>query len=93
MQHLDLHRRRFLGTITLSIGGAAAGTLLPVSLLRAAPAACLVDASRHADPCGDWQLDDICNAYPPYSLHVNAPVPAAEIPGAAAHPADSHWIA
>jgi hypothetical protein len=88
-----LDRRRFLGQVTITVGGAALGAVLPVSLLQAAPAACLVDASMWPDPCGDWQLDDICNAYPPYSLHPAPPVPAVAGMSAVGKPADSHWVA
>ena len=94
MQHAEanLDRRRFLGTVTVTVGGAALGTLLPVSLLQAAPAACLVDASRYPDPCGDWQLDDICNAYPPYSLHPAPAVPGVMRMSAVVESVDSHWV-
>jgi hypothetical protein len=62
-------------------------------LQAATPAACLVDASAWPDPCGDWQLDDICNAYPPYSLHPSTPVPVAAPLSASIAPADAHWVA
>jgi hypothetical protein len=81
----DTDRRQFLCRTSLTLGGAALGAWLPVSLLEAAPAACLVDAS------GDWQLDDICIAYPPYSLHMKSPAPPA-VATALADPADSHWV-
>jgi hypothetical protein len=82
----DTHRRQFLFRTSLTLGGAALGAWLPALLVEAAPAACL------ADTCGDWQLDDICIAYPPYSLHMKAPAPpAAAI--ALVDPADLHWVA
>jgi hypothetical protein len=62
-------RRRFLGRIALSVGGIAVATALPVSLLQASPA-CLA-----YDPCGDWTLDDMCSAYPPYAFRRDAEVP------------------
>jgi hypothetical protein len=88
MKHVapDLHRRQFLGSMTLTVGGAGLGNWLPASLLEAAPAACSVDA------CGDWQLDDICIAYPPYSLHMKAAVPAPSGSAAVFDPIDSHWV-
>jgi hypothetical protein len=88
-----IDRRQFLGQVSLSVGGVALGAMLPVSLLQATtPAACLADASAWPDPCGDWQLDDICNAYPPYSLHPAAPVPVVQQMSAAVEPVDSHWV-
>lgn len=78
-------RRQFLGRVSLTLGGTAVGAWLPVSLLDAAPAACFADA------CGDWQLDDICIAYPPYSLHMESPAPR-EAGSALVDPADSNWV-
>jgi hypothetical protein len=95
MQHTeaDLRRRRFLGTVTITVSGAAMGALLPASLLQSAPAACPVDASRYPDACGDWQLDDICNAYPPPSLHLHPAVPGVMRMNAAVESVDAHWVA
>jgi hypothetical protein len=59
----------FLGQALFCIGGAASGAVLPVSLLQASPA-CIA-----TDLCGDWQLDDICAAYPPYAFRRDAGVP------------------
>jgi hypothetical protein len=59
-------RRSFLGQAVFCLGGVAAGATLPVSLLQAGPA-CLA-----TDLCGDWQLDDICSSYPPYSFRRDA---------------------
>jgi hypothetical protein len=82
----DLDRRHFLGSLSFIAGGAALGSWLPVAVLQAAPAVCMADA------CGDWQLDDICIAYPPYSMHMKSAAPSA-----AAQPQfdaiDAHWIA
>ena len=92
MNHpIPMHRRQFLGRVSLSVGGAAFGTLLPASLLRARPAACLVDAAAYPDACGDWQLDDICLAYPPYALHMQPAVPAATAM-TVAEAIDSNWV-
>jgi hypothetical protein len=87
-----LPRRDFLGKVTVTAGGMALSGLLPATLLQAAaPAACLVDARAWPDPCGDWRLDDVFTAYPPYSLH-----PAAAVPAATAISADvavdRHWV-
>jgi hypothetical protein len=62
-------RRRFLGQVALSVGGIAVASALPVSLLQAGPA-CMAH-----DPCGDWTLDDMCGAYPPYAFRRDAEVP------------------
>lgn len=82
----EMDRRRFLGSVSFVAGGAALGSWLPVSLLQAAPAACVVDS------CGDWQLDDICIAYPPYSMHMKSGVCQATVTPEF-DPIDSHWIA
>lgn len=87
-----LPRRQFLGQVTLSFAGVALGSLAPVSLLQAAPAACLVDASAWPDACGDWQLDDMCNAYPPYAEPVR-PAAVGVTPPAAHAAIDAHWVA
>lgn len=89
--HFSAERRRFLGGMSLSLAGVAAGGLVPASLLQAAPQ-CAALAAGHADPCGDWQLDDICLAYPPYAFRTGE-VPAHTQPAAAAaHGADWHWV-
>jgi hypothetical protein len=64
-----LDRRAFLGRMVVSVGGVAIASALPVSLLEASPA-CLA-----SDPCGDWQLDDMCGAYPPYAFRRHADHP------------------
>jgi hypothetical protein len=86
-----LDRRAFLGGATLSAGGTFIAGLLPASLLAATPVACLVDASMYPDVCGDWQLDDICIAYPPYALALGAARPAS-VQSAAIADVDRHWI-
>ena len=88
-----LQRREFLGSVSLAVGGAAVASWMPASLLQAAPAGCLVNAADHPDACGDWQLDDVFTAYPPYSMHMKASLAAAGACSASAHPADWHWIA
>jgi hypothetical protein len=65
-----LDRRAFLGRVALSVGGVAVASALPVSLLEASPAAC-----GFQDPCGDWTVDDMCNAYPPYAFRRDADQP------------------
>jgi len=89
----QIDRRQFLGRVSFTLAGSAAANLLPVSLLQAAPAACLVDAKAWPDACGDWQLDDICLAYPPYAMAVRPAVPVAATIHAAVEPVDMHWVA
>lgn len=63
-----IDRRAFLGRIVVTAGGVAIGAALPVSLLEASPA-CLP-----LDPCGDWTVDDMCLAYPPYAFRRDSDV-------------------
>jgi hypothetical protein len=87
-----LNRRAFLGGIGLSVGGVAFGAAAWPSLLEAAPAACWVNAADYPDACRDWQLDDMCAAYPPYAF-VTGAVPAHTRPVVAANlGADWHWV-
>lgn len=75
-------RRRFLGQVTMSFGGVTLAAIAPLSLLEAAPA--------YADPCGDWTVDDMCGAYPPYAFDTGASRPhTVPAPGAGA---DHYWI-
>jgi hypothetical protein len=90
-QRLD--RRGFLGATTWIVGGAVIAGLVPQSLLAAAPGVCDVDASMYADSCGDWQVDDICMAYPPYALAMGV---APQVSGATTEfvfGVDRHWLA
>jgi hypothetical protein len=86
-----MQRRQFLGSASITAGGAALGALLPASLLQARPA-CLVQAAAYPDACGDWQLDDICLAYPPYAWHMQPAVPVAAAMSAAVAAVDSNWV-
>jgi hypothetical protein len=93
---LNPDRRQFLGQLTLAVGGialsgVALARIAPTSLLAAAPA-CLVDAAAYPDPCGDWSVDDMCGAYPPYAFDTGAARPhSVPLPGDAVG-ADHHWI-
>lgn len=67
-----MDRRNFMGRIAISAGGGIAASVLPVSLLQAGESSARVAAASKvtpqlADRCGDWKLDDICNACPGYS--------------------------
>jgi hypothetical protein len=90
---LQLPRRTFLGKVTITVGGMTLAGMVPASLLHAAvPRTCLVDAAAWPDPCGDWQLDDVFTAYPPYSLHLAAAVPVAAVISAQVDAIDQHWV-
>ena len=82
-------RRAFLGGVTLSVGGVAMATLLPSSLLQAAPVGLRCGAH---DPCGDWQLDDICISYPPYAFRIDTGVPRHGRVMAAVEAVDQYWV-
>ena len=82
-------RRAFLGGVSLSLGGVAVATLLPVSLLQAAPASLSCSAQ---DACGDWQLDDICISYPPYAFRIDTGVPRHGRVMAAVEAVDQYWV-
>jgi hypothetical protein len=85
----SLQRRQFLGGMTVTVGGSLVAGLLPASLLQAAP---LTRVCVPLDPCGDWQVDDMCLAYPPYAFRIDSGVPQAQSLKADAAPADRHWI-
>lgn len=85
-------RRRFLGQVTLTVGGLAVAGVAPASLLPG-PAASLRCAAGAVDACGDWTLDDICTAYPPYAFRTPAAVPHTRPPDLEAAGADWHWVA
>jgi hypothetical protein len=91
MPLFSAQRRAFLARATITVGGVAAG-LAPVSLLDAAPAACRVNVSVHADTCGDWTVDDICNAYPPYAFRTGAARPHTRPMAVQVDAVDRHWV-
>lgn len=91
--HHPMDRRNFLGSIVVTAGGAAVTALVPVSLLEAREACAAVAVGGHADPCGDWTLDDMCNAYPPYAFDIRRAV-APHVPATApVADADRQWVA
>ncbi|MEO8309021.1 MAG: hypothetical protein ABI616_13380 [Pseudomonadota bacterium] len=91
---MSLDRRRFLGQVALSVSGVALSgpslaEIAPASLLGIEPA-CPASASAYADACGDWTVDDMCGAYPPYAFNTGASQPhTVPLYGAGA---DHHWI-
>jgi hypothetical protein len=90
-ERFSSERRRFLGTMSLSVGGIAVASMAPVSLLQAMPQ-CVVPAVGQSDLCRDWTLDDMCNAYPPYAFHTGAARPHTLPSRPAMADADRHWV-
>ena len=84
-----LDRRAFLGGVTLTVGGAVVTSLLPVTLLQAAPKGM---ACGFHDPCGDWTVDDMCGAYPPYAFRIDSGVPHAGRMSARVEAVDLMWV-
>ena len=91
MSSISLDRRAFLGRVTVTVGGIAVAALAPVSLLQASETSRFPACVMH-DPCGDWQLDDMCAAYPPYSFHVAPAVPQSGSLTAQVEPIDRAWV-
>jgi len=83
-------RRLFLTRASWIVGGVAVSGMAPLSLLQAAPAACYVNAGLYPDACGDWTVDHVCTAWPPYSYDIgpsrtlHQPLQAADV--------DRHWV-
>jgi hypothetical protein len=88
LQNLD--RRQFLMQAGVMAGAMVVVGAWPVSLLAATPA-CLVDASRYPDPCGDWTVDHVCSQWPPYAFNTGAARPHTVPSGATVASADWHW--
>lgn len=85
-------RRVFLGQITTVAGGTLVAAALPGSLLAATPAGLTLSSCGYTDPCGDWTLDDMCNAYPPYAFS-RAVAASCNVPlQVQMHPADAAWV-
>ena len=91
MNSISLDRRAFLGRVTVTAGGIAVAALAPASLLQASEARRFPACVAH-DPCGDWQLDDMCQAYPPYSYRIATAVPQAGSIAAHVDPIDRAWV-
>ena len=85
-----LQRRAFLGRITVTAGGSLVAGLMPVSLLQAAPLTARCGVAH--DPCGDWQLDDMCLAFPPYAFAIDSGVPRAAPMTATVAAVDRNWM-
>ena len=83
-------RRLFLTRASWIVGGVAMAGMARVSLLQAAPAACYVNAGLYPDACGDWTVDHVCAAWPPYTYDIGPsrtphhPVQSVDI--------DRHWV-
>src|SRR5688572_11935757 len=90
---LPTDRRQFLVRIAITAGGSAVASLLPASLLQAHGVCAVVEPGPVHEPCGDWTVDDMCNAYPGYAYdfrHVSTP--AASLMANVAD-ADCQWMA
>ncbi|HUG73012.1 MAG TPA: hypothetical protein VMK82_06300 [Steroidobacteraceae bacterium] len=88
-----LDRRAFMCRVVWTAGSAVTAALLPVSLLEAGEVCAAVATPQYPDPCGDWTVDDMCSAYPPYAYDIR--------PGTLRHApltaqvaaADQAWVA
>jgi hypothetical protein len=92
-----MDRRNFLGRIAISAGGGIAASVLPASLLQAGETSARVTAAcvatpLHPDRCGDWELDDICNAYPGYAYDVSRGPGACSAAMAGVADIDRMWV-
>jgi hypothetical protein len=74
-----------MGGLTLS--GAFAG-----SLLAGTSGACLVNAKHYPDACGDWTVDHVCAAWPPYSFHTGPAQPHNAPLSVAVADVDRYWL-
>ena len=84
-------RRGFLTQASFCVGGAAFGSALPLSLFAATQGACYVNAGAYPDACGDWTVDHVFTAWPPYVFHTG-PAQPHTMPLQAVVLADQHWI-
>jgi hypothetical protein len=67
-------------------------SLVAVTAALSWPVVALGRCHAATDACGDWQLDDICNSYPPYSFRIVAPDRREWALASAMPSADWHWI-
>lgn len=91
-------RRNFMGRLAAGASGGLAASVLPMSLLQAGEASAHATAAcaatpPHADRCGDWKLDDICNAYPGYAYDVTRVSGACSEATAGVADVDRMWVA
>jgi hypothetical protein len=89
---MPMDRRAFMVNFGITAGGAAVTGLLPVSLLQAGEACRAATLQSYPDPCGDWTLDDICNAYPPYAFDIRRSVNCHAPLTARVAAADQAWV-
>jgi hypothetical protein len=88
-----LDRRAVMGRIAWPAGSAATAVLLPVSLLEAGEVCAAVATPQYPDPCGDWTVDDMCSAYPPYACDIRRGTLRHAPLTAQVAPADQAWVA
>jgi hypothetical protein len=92
MSSKPMDRRTFMGRVAVTASGGVAVSLLPVSLLQAGEVAAGIAMPAGPDRCGDWTLDDICNAYPGYAYDYRRTA-APRVPLAAAvADVDRMWV-
>ena len=97
MDSMLMGRRNFMGRIAISAGGGIAASVLPVSLLQAGETSSQVTTPcatppLYPDGCGDWKLDDICNACPGYAYDVRRGSGAHAALAAAVADVDRMWV-
>ena len=85
-------RRAFLVNIGVTAAGTAVAGLLPVSMLQAGEVCRVAMPLEYPDPCGDWTLDDICGAYPPYAFDIRRSVTSHAPLTAQVAAADQAWV-
>jgi hypothetical protein len=84
-------RRTFLTQAGWCVSGAALSGAIPSALFAVTPGACYVNAAAYPDTCGDWTVDHVCSAWPPYSFDTG-PAPPHTSPLQAAVLADQYWV-
>jgi hypothetical protein len=57
---IKLDRREFLGNVIWAVAGASVAAMIPF-------------ARADATASGDWNIDDMCGAYPPYAHPIPFP--------------------
>lgn len=86
-----IDRRTFFATVGVTLGGAAALSVMPASGLFASPGNVTVD---YADTDGLWDTDSVFGHMPPYSHPIGyGRQSAAPVDRTGVHPADLNFLA
>jgi hypothetical protein len=85
-------RRAFLMQGSWLVGGLTLSSSFAGSLLAGTTGACLVNAALYPDPCGDWTVDHVCAAWPPYAFHTGPAQPHNSPLNASMADVDRHWL-